>query len=241
MADIALQITVDAAPAAVRDAVTTREGIAGWFTSGVAVDGGVQLLTFPGYPGGPWRFEITEESAQRVAMSVVAGPPHWIGAEIVYGLEAAGGGTVLRFDHTGFAAVDDEFRCVAQTWAELLTGLRAYAQGGVPAPKFVVEAPLAEVARVFADTVRAVPAEALDGATPCAEFTVGGLLGHLAPVLANSALAARKQPLSAEPVDAAPTYVAELALAAAAAWAEPRAVEGVTVFGPGEMPAEFAP
>ncbi|MEU6576631.1 TIGR03086 family metal-binding protein [Streptomyces sp. NPDC046805] len=240
MADITLHTSIAARPAAVREAVATAEGITGWFTDRARVEDGIQYLTFPGYPGPAWQFRITEDSAERVAMSVVAGPPAWIGTEIGYVIRATGQGSELRFDHIGFADADEDFAMVERTWAELMTVLKRYVETGEAAAKFTAETAPAEFARVLAEILRDLPAEALDAPTPCTEFTVAQLLGHLAPVLANSARAARKQPPSDTAVDSAPAHVAALAVRAAAAWAEPGALEGMTHFGPGEMPAEFA-
>ncbi|MGW7370049.1 TIGR03086 family metal-binding protein [Streptomyces sp. NPDC054841] len=99
-----------------------------------------------------------------------------------------------------------------------------------------------ELATAVAGTARAVRPEQLDARTPCERFTVADLLGHLAGTLADSGRAARKQPRPVDPapVPGDPENVAALAVAAAAAWADPAAYEGTTDFGPGEMPAEFA-
>ncbi|MGW1881405.1 TIGR03086 family metal-binding protein [Streptomyces sp. NPDC001970] len=99
-----------------------------------------------------------------------------------------------------------------------------------------------ELATAVAEAARAVRPEQLEDRTPCEKFTVAELLGHLGGTLADSQRAARKQPRPDEQPSASftPEDVAGVALAAAAAWAEPAAYEGTTVFGPGEMPAEFA-
>lgn len=104
---------------------------------------------------------------------------------------------------------------------------------------------ISELATSFAGTVRAIRPDQLDARTPCKEFTVAELLGHLAPVLASSERAARKQPQTSgsSNADAAsidPAAVADLALGVGTAWAEPAAWEGTTEFGEGEMPAQFA-
>ncbi|MFE2089528.1 TIGR03086 family metal-binding protein [Streptomyces sp. NPDC059460] len=103
-----------------------------------------------------------------------------------------------------------------------------------------MDAALNELATAFAGVARAVHPDQLETRTPCEKFTVAELLGHLAGVLAGSERAARKQPQTPETTAAEPSAVADLALKAAAAWAEPAAYEGMTAFGPGEMPAQFA-
>ena len=45
-------------------------------------------------------------------------------------------GSVVRLDHTGFAAVDDMFRIVTVGWAQMLLSLKAYLESGVRKPFF---------------------------------------------------------------------------------------------------------
>ncbi|MGW5482776.1 TIGR03086 family metal-binding protein [Streptomyces sp. NPDC004008] len=241
MSAITLQTPIAAQPAAVHHAVATAEGITGWFTDRARVEGGVQYLIFPGYPGPAWQFKITDDRPERVAMTVLAGPPNWIDTEIVYAVQATAQGCELHFAHTGLNGDDQDRAMIERTWAELMQILKDYAETGQAAPKFVAETPLTEVARVVADLLRTLPADAMAAPTPCPGFTVTELLAHIAPLLVNSARAARKLPLSEEPVaDAAPATVADLAVQTVAAWAEPGALEGMTTFGPGEMPATLA-
>ncbi|MFE4955386.1 SRPBCC domain-containing protein [Streptomyces sp. NPDC056653] len=116
--------------------------MAGWFTTGAEIGEGVGALHRLSFPGAPmtWDFRIeTAEPGKRLTQTVVAGPPQWIGTEIVYALEAhPEGGTVVRFDHTGFAVVDDMFREVTMGWAGMFLRLKEYVETGSPVPYFTV-------------------------------------------------------------------------------------------------------
>ncbi|KKD03162.1 SRPBCC family protein [Streptomyces sp. WM6386] len=142
MADIALQIRIAADPETVYRALSTPEGVAGWFTTGAEIGEGVGALHRLSFPGAPmtWEFRIDEAAAgKRLAQTVVAGPPQWIDTEIVYALEAGPeGGTVVRFDHTGFAEIDDMFREVTMGWAGMFTRLKEYVETRTPAPYFTL-------------------------------------------------------------------------------------------------------
>ncbi|MEU4096182.1 SRPBCC domain-containing protein [Streptomyces sp. NPDC026673] len=142
MADIALQIRIAADPEAVYRAVSTPEGVAGWFSTGAEIGEGVGALHRLSFPGAPmtWDFRIDDAvEGKRLAQTVVAGPPQWIGTEIVYALEAhPEGGTVVRFDHTGFAEIDDMFREVTMGWAGMFARLREYVETGTPVPYFTL-------------------------------------------------------------------------------------------------------
>ncbi|MFD7445877.1 SRPBCC domain-containing protein [Streptomyces sp. NPDC059909] len=83
-----------------------------------------------------WDFRIeTAEPGKRLTQTVVAGPPQGIGIEIVHALEAhPEGGTVVRFDHAGFAEVDDMFREVTMGWAGMFMRLKEYVETGTPGP-----------------------------------------------------------------------------------------------------------
>ncbi|WP_351230941.1 SRPBCC domain-containing protein [Streptomyces sp. NPDC002133] len=142
MADIALQIRIDSDADTVYRAISTAEGVAGWFTTRAEIGEGVGALHRLSFPGAPmtWDFRIeTAEPGKRLAQTVVAGPPQWIGTEIVYALEAhPEGGTVVRFDHTGFAEIDDMFREVTMGWAGMFLRLKENVETGSPVPYFTV-------------------------------------------------------------------------------------------------------
>ncbi|MCP3816871.1 TIGR03086 family metal-binding protein [Streptomyces sp. A3M-1-3] len=103
-----------------------------------------------------------------------------------------------------------------------------------------MHAQIDELAAALADAARAVRPEQLESRTPCDQFTVAELLGHLSGVLAGSERAARNLPQTAEAPEATPNAVADQAAKTAAAWADPAAYQGMTEFGPGEMPAQAA-
>jgi uncharacterized protein (TIGR03086 family) len=97
------------------------------------------------------------------------------------------------------------------------------------------------------EVVRGVGPAALDRSTPCPEYDVRALLGHLAGWTTDRARAAAlKRPIAGAPdenVAIEPGWAdryAEGARAAATAWAEPAAWEGTTsLSGEMEMPAEM--
>ncbi|MEV0641756.1 SRPBCC domain-containing protein [Streptomyces sp. NPDC050619] len=138
MPDIALQIRIEADAETVYRALTTSEGVAGWFTTGAEIGEGVGAVHRLSFPGAPmtWDFRIDQaEAGKRLAQTVVAGPPQWLGTEIAYTLEAhPEGGTMVRLDHTGFAEIDDMFREVTMGWAGMFTRLKEYVETGKPVP-----------------------------------------------------------------------------------------------------------
>ena len=139
MPDIAMQIEVPAPAEAAYRALTTTDGVAGWWTDRnetSGVPGQVDRFHFPDAPMS-WDMRVRQaEPAKLVAWRCVGGPPEWIGTDVRWTLQPADGGTVVLLDHTGFAKIDTMFRIVTLGWAQMLLRMRQFLQTGAPAPFF---------------------------------------------------------------------------------------------------------
>ncbi|MER5825663.1 SRPBCC domain-containing protein [Streptomyces mirabilis] len=137
MADIAMQLTIEAEADTVRAALATETGVRGWFTTDAAIGEGVgaeHALSFPGVPE-PWRLRITESGDRRLVLAGENGP--WAGTTQTYEiLDVPEGGVQLRFTHAGFPDQSDAYRDFTYGWATKFTALKAYAETGRPAPFF---------------------------------------------------------------------------------------------------------
>jgi uncharacterized protein YndB with AHSA1/START domain len=140
MADIAIQIDTTADPTATYAALTTTDGVAGWWTTRNQTNGAVGEVDRMWFPDAPMAWELRVDEAvpgKVLARHCVGGPPQWIGTDVRFALEPAPqGGTKILLDHTGFAQVDDMFRVVTLGWAQMLLQLRQYLDSGQPAPFF---------------------------------------------------------------------------------------------------------
>ncbi|MFI1761138.1 SRPBCC domain-containing protein [Streptomyces sp. NPDC020800] len=138
MPDIAMHLAVEADLDTVHTAISTTEGIRGWFTTTATAAEGVDGLHGPAFPGvpEPWCLRVTE--AQPGRRLVLAGPNGpWTGTEQTYELPARPeGGITLRFPHSGFPAADDVHRDFTYGWATTFVQLKSYAETGEPAPLF---------------------------------------------------------------------------------------------------------
>jgi uncharacterized protein YndB with AHSA1/START domain len=137
MPDIVMSCDMDADAETVYKAITTTEGVTGWFTSEAEVGegaGGHHLLTFPGFPK-PWDLRVDEaEAPRRLVLSVVAGPPPWENTTMTYEIaDRQDGGIVLNFDHNGFASAAGA-REFTIGWATKILALKKYAETGKPDP-----------------------------------------------------------------------------------------------------------
>ncbi|MEZ0069076.1 hypothetical protein ABIA32_005119 [Streptacidiphilus sp. MAP12-20] len=141
MADIAMQLSIQADAATVRAAVATEAGVRSWFTADATIGEGVgaeHALGFPGVPE-PWRLKVVESDEHRLVLAGENGP--WAGTTQTYELLPSGEGegepaTVLVFTHAGFPAQDEGYRNFTYGWATKFTALKAYAETGEPAPFF---------------------------------------------------------------------------------------------------------
>jgi uncharacterized protein YndB with AHSA1/START domain len=140
MADIAIQIDTTADPAAAYAALTTTDGVAGWWTTRNQTSGAVGEVDRMWFPDAPmaWELRVDEAVPSKVlARHCVGDPPQWVGTDVRFALEPAPqGGTRVLFDHTGFAQVDEMFRVVTLGWAQMLLRLKQYLDSGQPAPFF---------------------------------------------------------------------------------------------------------
>jgi hypothetical protein len=124
---------------AVQAALTTHDGITGWWTSRAEVPGSevgdVLKMSFPDAPM-TWDMRVDRADPTRVEWHCLGGPPGWEKTNVVWDIEPAGSDVVIRFDHTEFASVDDMFRTVTVGWAQMLLSLKAYLETGVRSPFF---------------------------------------------------------------------------------------------------------
>ena len=141
MADMHHLVQVDDADAAaVYAALTTEDGITGWWTSRAMVPGsGVGDVLKMSFPDAPVSWDMRVAAADepaRVEWDCVGGPPGWPRTHVAWAAEKTDAGAVVRLDHTGFAEVDDMFRIVTVGWAQMLLALKAYLESGQRRPFF---------------------------------------------------------------------------------------------------------
>lgn len=143
MADIAMQVEVAAAPADVYRALTSTDGVAGWWTTRNETSGAVGKVERFWFPDAPmsWDLEVTEaRPGEFLSWRCVGGPPEWIGTQVRWTLQPGETGTIVLLDHTGFEEVGTMYRIVTFGWAQMLERMQRYLATGSPAPYFDLEA-----------------------------------------------------------------------------------------------------
>jgi uncharacterized protein YndB with AHSA1/START domain len=142
MADILHRVGMRTpAPEKVYEALTTVDGLAGWWTDDTKGNpdvGGVLQFRFP--PVGGFDMEVLEtKPGEKVSWRVVDGPEEWIGTTIDWQLRQDGDWTIVLFQHRGWAEPVEFMHHCSTKWASYLLSLKSLVEtgDGAPAPRDV--------------------------------------------------------------------------------------------------------
>jgi uncharacterized protein YndB with AHSA1/START domain len=147
MVDIIHRIGIKASPAEVYAALSTVDGVAGWWTretTGESRVGGVITVRFldhgadrrgPATEKGRMDLEVVRlDPGKEVRWLVKRGPEEWIGTDVTFSLSQADGQTVIVFGHRNWReAVDFTAHC-SMKWATFLLSLRELVETGSGRP-----------------------------------------------------------------------------------------------------------
>ncbi len=141
MADILHRIGIKAPVAQVYRALTTLDGLAGWWTEEVRGDTGVggriefRFHTTTGELLGEMVMAVQELSENEVVRwRCVSGPAEWVGTDITFELSQQDNQTIVLFGHRNWReAVEATYHC-SMKWATFLLSLRDYVETGVGKP-----------------------------------------------------------------------------------------------------------
>ncbi|GAA3604290.1 SRPBCC family protein [Microlunatus ginsengisoli] len=123
-------------PTNVYDALTTIDGLSGWWTDETSGDpdvGGTIELRFP--PVGGFDLEVLEQRpGERVRWRVLAGPDEWIGTTIDWQLRQDGDYTIVLFEHRGWREPVEFMSHCSTKWGSYLMSLKSLVETGTGAP-----------------------------------------------------------------------------------------------------------
>ncbi|HZT44780.1 MAG TPA: SRPBCC domain-containing protein [Gaiellaceae bacterium] len=137
MTDVLFRFDVEAAPAKVLEAITTTEGIKGFWTSRADVPdevGATLKLEFAVAPL-PFDLRLEQSDEHTVVWRTETFPPHWVGTTVRWDLESRNGGSTVSFRHAGFDDEEEAGR-VSYTWGQIMVRLKEYAETGRADPVF---------------------------------------------------------------------------------------------------------
>ena len=141
MVDILHRIGITAPLDDVYTALTTVDGLAGWWTDDTVGDpdpGGVIRFRFAGAPE-PAGFDMSVLEAvpgKLVLWEVVHGPDEWVGTQVRFELGEQDGFAIVLFSHTGWHEPGEFMHHCSTKWATFLMSLKHLVETGTgePAP-----------------------------------------------------------------------------------------------------------
>ncbi len=136
MPDILHKVGVkSSSPDKVYQALTTLDGLSGWWTTTTHGDSNVGgVLQFRFGTGGFDMKVLALDPARRVLWQVVAGPEEWIGTTISFDLQQDGDWTIVMFRHAGWKAPVPFMHHCSTKWAVFLLSLKSLLETGKGGP-----------------------------------------------------------------------------------------------------------
>jgi uncharacterized protein YndB with AHSA1/START domain len=135
MADILHRVGIKSSLDEVYRALTTIEGLSGWWTDdtqGHCQVGGVIQFRFG---AGGFDMKVLElQPGRHVRWEVIAGPEEWIGTRVSWELRHEGDYTIALFKHQGWREPVEFMHHCSTKWAVFLLSLKSLLETGKGAP-----------------------------------------------------------------------------------------------------------
>ncbi|HEY6342593.1 MAG TPA: hypothetical protein VIY49_13955 [Bryobacteraceae bacterium] len=136
MADIQHALQIAASPETIYPLVATGKGFSQWWAADVIESNNAVELGF-----------FNRTTTYRLRLAASQEPIHgdwicetgkeWSGTHIVFRMQPAGSGSLLRFTHEGWESATDYFVSCNTVWGELMFRLKAASEGKSPGPLFL--------------------------------------------------------------------------------------------------------
>jgi uncharacterized protein YndB with AHSA1/START domain len=137
MVDILHRIGVkDSTPEKVYEALTTLDGLAGWWSSDTVgapneVDGTIEFRFVPGNIS----MKVLElEPSTRVLWEVVIEPDEWVGTTVEWEIKQEDDYTIVLFSHLGWTEPTEFMHHCSTKWASFLMSLKSLLETGTGSP-----------------------------------------------------------------------------------------------------------
>lgn len=140
MLDIVHRVGIKSSRDEVYKALTTREGLAGWWTHNTQGEGnlgGTLRFRFiaDGNDIGGFVMKVLEtRPAERVLWQVVDGPAEWVGTKIDWELKQEDGYCIVLFRHQDWREAVEFMHHCSTKWAIFLMSMKSLLESGKGAP-----------------------------------------------------------------------------------------------------------
>src|SRR5262249_10859852 len=136
MPDILHKVGIrSSSPVAVYRALTTLDGLAGWWTTDTRGQSGVGGTLQFRFGSGGFDVKVVElQPAKHVSWQVTDGPEEWLGTTISFDLHQRDEWTIVLFKHAGWQAPVEFMHHCSTKWAVFLLSLKALLETGKGTP-----------------------------------------------------------------------------------------------------------
>ncbi|MGL5116704.1 MAG: SRPBCC family protein [Beijerinckiaceae bacterium] len=136
--DILHKVAAKASTDAFYGALTTIDGLAGWWTNNTQGEARIgSVITFRFGTLGFFAMKVLEmRPASRVVWEVQEGPPDWTDTQIIFDLKQEGEYAIVLFRHAGWNEASEGMHHCSTKWAVFMLSLKALVETGKgqPAP-----------------------------------------------------------------------------------------------------------
>lgn len=135
MPDILHRVGINSSLEKVYEAITTREGLAGWWAKNTQGTGEVGAVFRFRFGAGGFDMKVLElHPAKSVLWQVVDGPAEWIGTKVSWELKQEGEYVIVLFKHQDWKEPVEFMHHCTTKWAIFLMSLKSLVETGVGAP-----------------------------------------------------------------------------------------------------------
>jgi uncharacterized protein YndB with AHSA1/START domain len=144
MVDIIHRVGIKAPTSKVYAALSTIEGVAGWWTkettgsSNIGGTIGVRFHSPEGKEIGSMSMEVVAlDPNKKVHWRVKSGPEEWVGTDMIFNLSQDGDQTIVLFGHKNWREANEFTSHCSMKWATFMLSLRELVETGKgrPSPK----------------------------------------------------------------------------------------------------------
>lgn len=134
--DIVHSTHIATTPERLYEALTTQQGIAGWWTPEVEAEPTVGSINEMRFLGTTLKFRVDAlEPARSVAWSTVEAPAQWDDTQVLFHITPEDDDLVnLQFRHRGFASSEDGFGITSYSWAQYMRSIKLLLETGEGEP-----------------------------------------------------------------------------------------------------------
>jgi uncharacterized protein YndB with AHSA1/START domain len=148
--EITLSLGIEATPEKVYQAITTQEGLAGWYTPDAKAKPQADTQIELGFSGMILKFHVDKlDPAHRIVWSNVQTIPDWKDTRITFDIIPQVKEVNLTFSQTGFARDYADIGMFTYLWAQYMRSLKLLVETGVSPAQLLLEH------RVFRSRVKA--------------------------------------------------------------------------------------